>query len=546
IEDYTRKLARSLHVIGLINIQFIVSNDEVYVIEVNPRSSRTVPYISKVTGVPMVEVASRVMLGEQLSDMPYGTGLYPVPPYVAVKVPVFSFEKLIDANAYLGPEMKSTGEVLGIGRTVEEALFKGLTSAGMMVHREEKGVLLSVDSHDLWELPPLAKKLADLGFCVYATPETADAVETLGITAVRLESITDDAVFSLLQSGKISYVVYTGALVDDTLADDITLHRRSVQLSVPCFTSLDTANALANSIAGRFTERNTEPVNICDMRPAKAVMPFTKMEATGDDYIFLDHFGGGISCPESLCVPLCNRHTGIGGYGICVMEKSRIADVRMRVFNSDGSNGGMAGNAIRCVGKYLFDKGLTRKRTVTVECEGKVKTLRLTTAFGKVTDVTVDMGTPSFAPRDIPVLTETPENFSLTAGGKAYDCFAVSMGNPHCVVFTDNPDALDLEKTGPLFENHPLFPERTNTEFVRVAGKNILRMRVYERGNGETGACGTGACAAVIAAVKKGYCVIGEPVTVKVRGGDLTVVYDGKNVTLTGDAKQVFEGTFTY
>ena len=550
IIDCSEKLALSLSTRGLVNIQYLIYNNELYVIEVNPRASRTVPYISKVTGVPMVDIASKVMLGARLNELGYGTGLYKTPPYTAVKVPVFSFEKLNDANSYLGPEMKSTGEVLGIGKTVEEALFKGLTSAGMIVdsnsaHRH--GVFISVDTHDQLEIVSLAKKLCDLKFKIYATPETAQTIRNLGIDVENVENIGSDA-FRLMESGKISYIVYTGALLDSTVADYILLHKRALQLSIPCFTSLDTANALANIIASRYTEDNTELVDINSMRTERRTLSFAKMQATGDDYIYVENFSGEITCPESLCVTLCDRHRGIGGYGIVLIEKSDVADVKMRLFNSDGSLGAMGGNAIRCVGKYVFDNGIVNKNDITVETGSGVHSLRLYTTSGKVSFVTVDMGSISFKADEIPVIsdTETVINQPVMIGGKEYNITCLSVGNPHCVVFADRIDELDIEKIGPLFEHAKIFPDRINTEFVRVVNKNTLKMRVFERGNGETYACGTGSCAAVAAAVENGFCQKGEDITVKVRGGDLLVCYDGERVTLAGDAVTVFEGKTTY
>ncbi|MBR4072776.1 MAG: carbamoyl-phosphate synthase large subunit, partial [Clostridia bacterium] len=224
IVDCSEKLALALGTKGLVNIQYLTYNNELYVIEVNPRASRTVPYISKVTGVPMVDIASRVMTGESLVDIGYGKGLYRTPPYFAVKVPVFSFEKLTDVNSYLGPEMKSTGEVLGIGKTLEEALFKGLTSAGMMLKssftQKDVGILIKVDKHDRFEVVSLAKKLDDLGFHIYSTSETAEAIQSLGIEVTVIEGIKEsEHAFELLESGKINYIVYTGALMDSSVDD---------------------------------------------------------------------------------------------------------------------------------------------------------------------------------------------------------------------------------------------------------------------------------------------------------------------------------------
>lgn len=368
-------------------VQYLIYENRLYVIEVNPRASRTVPYISKVTGVPMVDIASRVMLGEKLKTLGFGTGLHETPPYFAVKV--------------------------------------------------------------------------------------------------------------------------------------------------------------AELISSGYNELNTELVDICHMRSERQKLLFIKMQATGDDYIFIENFDGALTCPESLCIQLCERHRGIGGYGIVLMEKSTVADFRLRIFNRDGSESGMAGNSIRCAAKYLFDSGIVTKTDMTAETAGGIKKLHLLTRSGKVSLVTVEMGKAIFTPEHIPValkgnsIIDRPTEID---GGK-YRINCISLGNPHCVVFADKIESIDIERIGPLFENAPIFPERTNTEFVRVVNRNILKMRVYERGNGETNACGTGACAAVAAAIENGLCSANETVTVKTRGGDLFVKYTYDNIFLTGNAEMIFTGT---
>lgn len=552
VVSISEKLALALGTKGLVNIQYLIYQNELFVIEVNPRASRTIPYISKVTGVPMVKLASRVMLGEKLGDMGYGSGLYRTPPYYAVKVPVFSFEKLTGVNAYLGPEMKSTGEVLGIGKTVEEALFKGLTAASFSIKHpfaEDIGFFISVDSHDLLEVVGIAKKISDLGFCIYATPETADSIETLGIEVNRVKSISkDDDFYPLLESGKISYILYTGALLDSTVEQYIAMHRRALQLSVPCFTSLDTANALADSIASRFNQHNTELVDINNLREKREELKFAKLHATGDDYIFIENFDGRISCPESLCMTLCDRHRGIGGYGIVLIEESDVADAKMRVFNRDGSIGTMSGNGIRSMAKYLYDNGLVKGEEMTIETTAGVKKVKVYTRGGKVSSAEVYMGMPLLDAAQIPCTLAEGKiiNRPSVIGGKEYNITCVNVGNPNCVIFCDRVDPLDLEHLGPLFENAPIFPQRTNTEFVRVVNPTTLKMRVYERGNRETYACGTGACAAVVAAVENGYCRKDTDITVKVKGGDLIVRYSDEGVTLTGNTVLVYEGKTTF
>ena len=269
--DMSTKLALALGTKGLVNIQYLIYDNELYVIEVNPRASRTIPYISKVTGVPMVDLASRVMLGEALTDLGYGTGLFPAPPCCAIKVPVFSFEKLNDADSILGPEMKSTGEVLGIGVTKAEALFKGLSAAGFSLptvrDRSHMGVVLSVEDEDFPDTIALAKRCYDLGIQVYATKDTARAVSSAGI---HVQTVADpkisDEIISLMESGAVNYIIYTGAVKDDTVGDYRVLHRKAMILGIPCMTSLDTANALADVLGSRFSLENTELVDITKLK----------------------------------------------------------------------------------------------------------------------------------------------------------------------------------------------------------------------------------------------------------------------------------------
>ena len=550
IVDCSEKLALSLGTKGLINIQYLIYQGELYVIEVNPRASRTVPYISKVTGVPMVDLATQVSVGRPLRSLGYGTGLYPQPPYVAVKVPVFSFEKLTDANAALSPEMKSTGEVLGLGKNMQEALFKGLVSAGYKVESaEKKGVLISVNRRDQPEILDTARKLDELGFRLYATDGTAREIERLG---TRVEIVgklgRDNRVFQLLEDGKIDYVILTGSTEPEYIRDFIRLNHRCVQLGIPCLTSLDTAGALADILESRYNQGNTELVDICHLREHREKLPFTKMQTCGNDYIFLENFDGRITCPESLCVTFCHRHYGVGADGIILMERSEIADVKMRMFNSDGSEGKMAGNALRCLGKYLYDNGFSTKGTVTVETGSGLRSVTLYTTNGKVTSASVDMGKAALDASGLkfPIAEPQVVDYPVRIAGRPYRITCVDMGNPHCVVFCDRVDAVDIDFIGPRFEHAPYFPERVNTEFIRVVNPSTIKMRVWERGSGETMACGTGACAAVAAAVANGLCEKGRDITVRVKGGELIVHYTDESVTLTGDAKLVYTGEIEY
>ena len=549
--DISQKLALSLGTKGLVNIQYLIYQNELYVIEVNPRASRTIPYISKVTGVPMVELATKIMVGSSLKELGYGTGLYHIPPYFAVKVPVFSFEKLNDVNSQLGPEMKSTGEVLGVGKNLKEALFKGLVSAGFKVdvNKHGHGVLITVTKQDRYEIVNLAKKLDDLGAKLWATPETAKEIARLGIDVSVVNKLREDnSIMDLVESGKLDYIVYTGKSDRKSINDYIKLHNRANQLGIATLTSLDTANALADIIASRYNQENTELVDINNMRKEKGVLKFSKMEGCGDDYIFFNNQCGIITCPESFAIEFCDRHYSIGGDGIVLIETSEIADAKMRIFNLDGSEGKMAGNSIRSVAKFLYDNDIVKKDEMTIETASGVKTVRVFTREGKVSSATVDIGKAELKPERIPVLMsgENVINRPYTVLDKEYNITCVSTGNPHCVVFVDNVDKIDIETVGRAFENAEIFPERVNTEFVRVVNSNTIKMRVWERGNGETLACGTGAAAAVVAAVENGYCKKGENITVKLRGGDLIVNYTDEKITLTGNTNLVYKGEIEY
>jgi carbamoyl-phosphate synthase large subunit len=550
IIDCSEKLALSLGTKGLINIQYLIYQGGLYVIEVNPRASRTVPYISKVTGVPMVELATKVMVGRPLKSLGYGVGLYKQPPYVAVKVPVFSFEKITDANAALSPEMKSTGEVLGLGKDMQEALFKGLVSAGYRVEKEKRGgVLISVNHRDQPEVVNIARKLDDMGYKLYATDGTAREISQLGAEVEVVGKLgKDNQVFHLLENGGIDYVILTGSTEPDYIRDFIHLNHRCVQLGIPCLTSLDTANALTDILASRYTQKNTELVDICHLRSGRQKLTFAKMQTCGNDYIFLENFHGEITCPESLCITLCDRHYGVGADGIILMESSETADAKMRMFNSDGSEGKMAGNALRCMGKYLYDNGFVKRETLTVETGSGIKTVTLYTTNGKVTSACVDMGraTLDTAALKFTIPEKTVVDYPVRIAGRPYNITCVDMGNPHCVVFCPRVDAVDVDFIGPRFEHAPYFPERINTEFIRVVNPSTIKMRVWERGSGETMACGTGACAAVAAAIANGLCPKDTDITVRVRGGDLIVHYTDESVTLTGDAKLIYVGEVEY
>ena len=277
-------------------------------------------------------------------------------------------------------------------------------------------------------------------------------------------------------------------------------------------------------------------------------LDFIKMHGCGNDYIYIDCFKNDVEEPEKLAQLLSHRHFSIGGDGVILVCPSDVADARMRMFNADGSEGKMCGNGVRCVAKFVYDNGICREIPLRIETLSGVKTIDLTVENEEVTFATVDMGAPELRPSLIPVRAENDE---MIIGKRVdfpfgtYKITCVSMGNPHCVVFVDDDFDLwgfDIEKIGPQFENNEMFPERVNTEFVKAIDETHLEMRVWERGSGETWACGTGACATVVAACENGLCQKNTDVSVKLKGGELTVNYTGETVFMTGNAVEAYRG----
>lgn len=272
---------------------------------------------------------------------------------------------------------------------------------------------------------------------------------------------------------------------------------------------------------------------------------FTKMHGTGNDYVYVNLFREKVDDPSELSVRVSDRHFGIGSDGLILIAPSDKADCRMIMYNADGSEGAMCGNGIRCVAKYAYENGIASKEQIEVETKSGIKKLNLTVENGVVTGVQVNMGEAILEPARIPVKAEGEDFIArkIVVDGKDYEATCVSMGNPHCVIFTEGIDDLDLEKIGPSFENHELFPDRINTEFVEVIDDHTLRMRVWERGSGETISCGTGTCAVTVAAVLNGHCPRGEEIEVQIRGGRLYDTYLASGeVLMKGPATTVFEG----
>ena len=276
---------------------------------------------------------------------------------------------------------------------------------------------------------------------------------------------------------------------------------------------------------------------------------FTKMQGCANDYIYINCFDTIIKNPSKLAIKMSKRHFSVGSDGLVLICRSEVADAKMRMFNADGSEGKMCGNAIRCVGKYLYDKKIITKTLVTIETLSGIKYLDLHVTNNKVDRVTVNMGKAIFEVNKIPVVYSEKEmiNAECEILGKKYNLTSVSMGNPHSVIYMDEIKGLDLDKIGPSFENNPIYPEKVNTEFCKVIDKNHLEMRVYERGSGETYACGTGACALVAASIKNKICNFNEDVYVKLLGGTLIINIDNSyNVLMTGPAELVYEGVYEY
>jgi len=277
------------------------------------------------------------------------------------------------------------------------------------------------------------------------------------------------------------------------------------------------------------------------------MMKFTKMHGIGNDYVYVNCFQEQVADPGRTAVFVSDRHFGIGSDGLILIKPSKTADFMMDMYNADGSQGAMCGNGIRCVAKYVYDYGLTDQTDISIETKSGIKYLHLTIEQGKVAFVRVDMGAPILEPAKIPVISQKDRvvDEPVTVDGKTYHMTAVSMGNPHTVVYMEDVQGLKIEEIGPGFENHPCFPDRVNTEFVRIIDRHTVEMRVWERGSGETLACGTGACAVAVASILNGYTE--DEVIVKLLGGDLKIEWDRKadRVYMTGPASVVFDGEIT-
>lgn len=273
-------------------------------------------------------------------------------------------------------------------------------------------------------------------------------------------------------------------------------------------------------------------------------MKFTKMEGLGNDYVYVNCFRETVDNPSEVAKKVSDRHFGIGSDGLILIRPSEVADFRMDMYNADGSQAEMCGNGIRCVTKYVYDYGLTDKTSISIETLAGIKYLDLQVTDGKVSLITVNMGSPELVPDKIPVISESKRvvDEPIEVDGTTYKMTCVSMGNPHCIVFVEDTASFPLETVGPLFENHERFPKRVNTEFIQLLDRKTVNMRVWERGSGETLACGTGACASAVACILNG--LTEDEITLHLLGGDLIVRWDQEEnlVYMTGPARVVFDG----
>ena len=449
--------------------------------------------------------------------------------------------------------MKSTGEVLGIGKNLEEALYKGLVAAGYNMNKTRRR-----PGHCARQ-----RQTRNRGCCAqillsWASPSTPPKARPKLLEAVRTERSAcgqnqrrrcRTTPFPSWKSGKISYVISTDSKGRLPQLDSVKMRRKTVELGIPCLTSLDTANALARSLLSRYSQETTELVDLNRMRKTPSeTASLPKWRATGNDYIYFDCMQYEIPSPESISVILSDRHFGIGGDGIIlILPSSRRRTPKCGSSTATAAEGKMCGNGIRCVAKYLYEHNIVRKNRMTIETLSGVRQLHLYIQNGQCDFRGSGYGqSASWIRLRFPYKLEGDVivNRPIDVDGAEYRITCISMGNPHCVTFMDNVDTLDIAKVGPEFELHPLFPDRVNTEFVQVLNRASLKMRVWERGSGETWACGTGACAAAVAAVLNGYCSYDQDITVHLKGGTVIIRYQNDGtVIMTGDAKTVFQGS---
>ena len=325
--------------------------------------------------------------------------------------------------------------------------------------------------------------------------------------------------------------------------DSVQLRRKAVTSRIACLTSIDTANILADAIESGYNEQNMELIDIARLPSSKQPLRFIKMRGSGSDNIYFDCFDQHIDSPESLAVRLTSRSQGVGGDSIVLIEPSEIADAKMRKYNADGSEEEIGGNSIRCIAKYLYESGRVPKTNLRIETGGGIREMELFLQDDQVFSVTVDMGQPDYDTDSIPVRRAGPViDQPFSTNGYDFRITCLSMGNPHCVIFVPDVDEVDLPLLGPILENASIFPKRINVAFAAVINANSIRMRVWERGSGETLSGGVAACAVVAAATEQNLIPTDTDIFVRQRGGDVTIRRTASTTYMTGDAIKDFEG----
>lgn len=529
IIEITTKLVKGLNAIGLVNIQYIVSEGEVYVIEVNPRASRTVPYISKVTGVPMCDLATEVSIGKTLLSLGYGTGLYKKSAYVAVKVPVFSFAKLTDVDTQLGPEMKSTGEVLGIGKSFKEALYKGLIASGSKMVKSGN-VFITVKDSDKKEIVDIAKMFNKMGFGIYATEGTAKTLDKAGIETTIVPKVHEDSTnnpITLLESGKLSYIISTSQKGRNPARYSVKIRRKATLLAIPCLTSLDTAKAIAHSTLTRYSESNTELVDINALRSSTSLVSFVKMQDNANDYIIINGSRYTLVSPPTSAVELLDRRLGIGGDGLIIINKSKKADSKIDVLSPDGSYI-VCANAVRIAAKYLYDNDICKKMNMTIETKRGIMNVTISTMDGKAHIISVDMSN-----------AKAISNKSVNICGKEYEVVEVDVNSLHTVVITQDINIkqelliIQLEKQGYKIDY---------VDIVKIIDSSTVEVRSLEIALGELYSSGGGAVAAAIAARLGAQNCMENCIKAKSLGGELTVTFNDTVILLSGSGQKLYGG----
>ena len=499
------EIALKLEVRGLLTIRFINYNNDLYIKEVSPVVSGNIPFISKITGLPVVSYASRVMLGQNLEDMGLHQGLYSVPPYFAVKYPVYNSEH------------KQRGQVLGLSSIKKESVYKGLIASGNTMS-SSGNVLFNIQKPDEHELPLLAQKFNSLGFTLYATEENVRILNEFNIKAKPFDTNNIEE--------KLDYIITSTSTGFKTYALD---------KKIPCITSFDIADSVAECLSLGFSPENTQLINIRNLHEKEQKMHFEKYDCTGSDCILINADKYNIYNPVAFAVKLCDRKTSIGAEKLIIVKKSDKAEFSMQVYSSNGELQNHYGNEIRAVAKYVNDNQLLKSpyaNTVSVETPGGIQSVTLYKNNNEVSSVEFSMKLPE----------EAPQNITVCAEGLNYSATKVFFETDNCVLFSNFVDMVDVQKNGPVFEKNEVFAQGADVEFVRVVSPNRIKMRVWQKGRGEAQSSTSGAVAAVIASVINGFCKKNQEISVEMPGGNLTVKYTDEGVTLTGGVSCLFQG----